>query len=1531
MKRRIHCIVMPFIGIMLSATAFSATYYSQGSVAPNTLSSWNTNRAGGGSTPSTFATVLTSDRFVVQNGHTMTTTATWNIGSLVGSVVQVESGGILVASNAINIASLAGSGFQLDNGGKYTHNNTSTISGTVFSANTVTISAGSIFQVNTNVTLPSRTYSYLIINNTTSVDAAGIITVDNTLTINASCIFDMKTFKLNNGASFSSSGTGTLRTQCTTATSTAPIPVGFTWAAGSTVQYNASAAQTVVGGTYSNLTISNTGGGNASADITVSLVLTVGSSEIFDLTTFRLINGGSFSHSGTGTIRTQCTTTTSTSPLPSSITWASGSLVQYNSTAAAQTVVGGSYSNLRIGNTSSANAAADITVSLALTVDASCFFNLTTFRLINGGSFSHSGTGTIRTQCTTTTSTSPLPSSITWASGSLVQYNSTAAAQTVVGGSYSNLRIGNTSSANAAADVTVSAILTVDASCIFDLTTFRLINGGSFSHSGTGTIRTQCTTATSTTPIPSGITWTSGSLVQYNSTAAAQTVVGGSYSNLRIGNTSSANAAANITVSLALTVDASCIFDLTTFRLINGGSFSHSGTGTIRTQCTTATSVLPIPSSITWAAGSTIQYNGSAAQTVVAGPYSNLRIGNTSSANAAANISVALVLTVDASCLFDLTTFQLLNGGSFSNSGTGTIKTQSTNALPIPSGITTWSGTVQYSSSSVQTVVSGTYNNLTISNTNSANASTDITVSSIVTVDASCFFNMQTNRLINGGSFSNSGTGTVRTQSTNATPIPAGITWSGTVIYNGTGAQTVVGGSYNNLTISSTGTKTLAADASAAGAFTLSASTDFLAINGNHLTLNGTTSLTGFIKGSTVSKLTVGGSSGGSATIKLNAAASDSLLQNLTLNRSGASAGLTLASNVGIIGLLTITSGDFNLNNKIVSLKSSSIASTAQLGTVGGTISYGTSGSFTLERFIPDGNRSYRDLSAGLSSTYTIFQNWQEKGVYPVVGNGIFITGVVGLDGVNAPSGLDQTQTGSKSMHTFVSGAWSDITNTYVTMSPYQGYRVLIRGDRNFLLSTVPQPTNMNNSTVLRINGSVITGTLNYANTGITNGGGSTVSTHALNNAVNGYTMIGNPYPAAIDWSLLSRTNMSGSYWYYDGTIGTDGAYVSWNGSSNSNPSSNVNKYIQPGQAFFVQTTVASPTMGITETAKATASTLTNVFRETSTAGGVNKLSFMLLKNVAGKGFINMDGATIVCSSETNADASKFTNTTENLSINKWGKQLSIQQRVNFVAKDSILLKLTKVVNGASYKISFDTRNLISSLRPILVDKYLNIQKAIKANDTTQYAFTVNTADTFSFSNRFKVVFQNNVNMNVALPLTDFSLTAKRNNASIDLSWRNGNEEQVKSYELEHAANGISFSKVFETTVASGNYSWKHKSPPAGKNNYRIKLVYQDGKTEYSSIVSAELALYNPSITFNGSSINTGNAAINIKGLAKGSYELKLVNTMGQILISKPFVYTEAMQYKLNKPTLTATGLYSIVITNNETGEKIAKEVFIGL
>ncbi|HRD07765.1 MAG TPA: hypothetical protein PK037_09370, partial [Saprospiraceae bacterium] len=120
---------------------FGATYYSQGSVTPSTTTNWNTNRAGGGSSPSGFN--IANDVFVIQNGHNMTTSAAWSISGS-NSKLQIESGGTLTATFAVTIAS--NGTFQIDNGGTYIHNNTGAGSSTIF-AGTESFASNSLVEL----------------------------------------------------------------------------------------------------------------------------------------------------------------------------------------------------------------------------------------------------------------------------------------------------------------------------------------------------------------------------------------------------------------------------------------------------------------------------------------------------------------------------------------------------------------------------------------------------------------------------------------------------------------------------------------------------------------------------------------------------------------------------------------------------------------------------------------------------------------------------------------------------------------------------------------------------------------------------------------------------------------------------------------------------------------------------------------------------------------------------------------------------------------------------------------------------------------------------------------------------------------------------------------------------------------------------------------------------------------------------------------------------------------------------------------
>lgn len=74
-----------------------------------------------------------------------------------------------------------------------------------------------------------------------------------------------------------------------------------------------------------------------------------------------------------------------------------------------------------------------------------------------------------------------------------------------------------------------------------------------------------------------------------------------------------------------------------------------------------------------------------------------------------------------------------------------------------------------------------------------------------------------------------------------------------------------------------------------------------------------------------------------------------------------------------------------------------------------------------------------------------------------------------------------------------------------------------------------------------------------------------------------GYTMIGNPYQCIVDWNALftdaSTSNISATYTITDPNVGTTGGYATYNQVSGiSVPmSSAISRYIQPGQAFFIQ------------------------------------------------------------------------------------------------------------------------------------------------------------------------------------------------------------------------------------------------------------------------------------------------------------------------------------------------------------------------
>lgn len=171
--------------------------------------------------------------------------------------------------------------------------------------------------------------------------------------------------------------------------------------------------------------------------------------------------------------------------------------------------------------------------------------------------------------------------------------------------------------------------------------------------------------------------------------------------------------------------------------------------------------------------------------------------------------------------------------------------------------------------------------------------------------------------------------GIIKTQNSGTTPLPSGITYTGTIEYFANSNQTVVNSTYTNLTISGTGNKNMNGSFSVLNSLSIFGGS--FVIGANTLTLNDSLRITGGnLTSGITSNLTVGGSGSEILLPKL-------LLNNLTLNRTN---GLKLTDTLTINGTMTLTTGDVSLNGQIIKLGSSATLSETAGNTVKGNTGY---------------------------------------------------------------------------------------------------------------------------------------------------------------------------------------------------------------------------------------------------------------------------------------------------------------------------------------------------------------------------------------------------------------------------------------------------------------------------------------------------------------------------------------------------------------------------------------------------------------
>ena len=572
----------------------------------------------------------------------------------------------------------------------------------------------------------------------------------------------------------------------------------------------------------------------------------------------------------------------------------------------------------------------------------------------------------------------------------------------------------------------------------------------------------------------------------------------------------------------------------------------------------------------------------------------------------------------------------------------------------------------------------------------------------------------------------------------------------------------------------------------------------------------------------------------------------------------------SIANNVSISQVLHLKRGNLNSNHSLT--LTSTAAATARVAEVNATATI--TGDVTVERFIP-AKRAWRLLNAPLatSATQTVNASWQES-KNNIPGFGTHITG-----GSNS-NGFDPTATNSSSIKVYNQAAQTlnPMPSTLGELKSQPGYFVFVRGDRTISLSqgTAAPATN----TVLRATGPLKIGDTTIAVAGT------------------GFTLMGNPYAAPIDFSLLNRSNVVNRFYAWDPTLNQVGGYVlvddDGDGSGNYTvvPNSSQTKVLQSGQAFFVQqNTAGSGSIGFSENTKSNVVSNSG-FRNNSKVAKLNvelylKTDSLVLADAILACFSNQYHSKVLPE-----DGIKLANMNENLAIEKSDAVLTIERRPFAGKVDTLSLKLWNTASrNYQFKVVPENFTLIQSI--YLEDRYLKTITSVSNLAPTTFDFSI-TADPMSYApNRFIITFR----INEVLPQDDIVVRAYQMNAGVNIEWIKQAQENIKSYEVQKSGNGLDFSKTFEVDVnetgTQHQYLWYDSKPFEGQNYYRIKMHLKNGGFKYSNIIDLSLSNTTPHFVIFPNPAREGKFSLQIFDKLRGKKLVEVYNNLGQIIYTK--------------------------------------------
>lgn len=286
-------------------------------------------------------------------------------------------------------------------------------------------------------------------------------------------------------------------------------------------------------------------------------------------------------------------------------------------------------------------------------------------------------------------------------------------------------------------------------------------------------------------------------------------------------------------------------------------------------------------------------------------------------------------------------------------------------------------------------------------------------------------------------------------------------------------------------------------------------------------------------------------------------------------------------------------------------------------------------------------------------------------------------------------------------------------------------------------------------------------------------------------------------------------------------------------------------------------------------------------------------------------------------------DARKMFNPGENIGMLRDSKVLIVERRKDILDRtDTIFFKFWNA-RIITYRLELSSKSFENSeVTAVLHDKYLDKKVFISLHESAYYDFAV-TADVNSKRpDRFMVVFNPlppEGAQGGAMPLNFAGSWANSGIHGVTVSWNTSNESGVNNFRVEKSSDGIHFSETGDAVPArnliANDYFFTDRTPFSGATYYRIKAIDVDGKISYSKIMKVNAISVDARVNLYPNPASSPNIRIDLKGLEKGRYQIRVFNIAGSIVHTQTeSLTTEYETIRLTINHALAKGMYRVEI-----------------